>query len=71
MITNIVFRLIQTIEFADIENVKVWFHQSYDMGAVADAEVEVDDGETVGETGHQGKETRREAMDAREGEGMK
>ena len=35
MITNVVFRLLQAIEFANIENVKVRLHQSYDMGAVA------------------------------------
>jgi hypothetical protein len=64
MITNVVFRLIQTIEFADIENVKVWFHQSYDMGAVADAEVEVDDGKTVGKAVHKGEQTGLEAVDA-------
>jgi len=64
MITNVVFRLIQAIEFADIKNIKVRLHQSYDMGAVADAEVEVDDGETVGKAVHKGEQTGREAVDA-------
>ena len=71
MITNVVFRLIQAIEFADIENVKVWFHQSYDMGAVADAEVEVDDAELIRETIHEREQTGREAMNAAKRKGMK
>ena len=58
MITHVVLSSIQTVQFSDIEDLQVVLHQSDDAGTMADGEVEVDDGETVGETIHQGKETR-------------
>ena len=71
MITHVVLSSIQTVQFADIEDLQVVLHQTDDEGTMADGEGEIDDGERIGETIHQGKETRREAMDARKGEGMK
>ena len=58
MITHVVLSSIQTVQFSDIEDLQVVLHQSDDAGTMADGEVEVDDGETIGETVHQGKETR-------------
>ena len=64
-------RLFQAVQFSYVEDLEVVLHQSHDAGTMADEEVEIDDGETIGETIHQGKKTWREAMDARKGEGMK
>ena len=62
--------LFQGIQFADIEDIEVVLHQTDDVAAVTDGEVEVDDAETVGETVHQREQSRRERVDAREREGV-
>ena len=61
---------VQRVEFPDIKDLKVVLDEAYDVGAVTDGEVEVDDGETVWEAVHERKEAGREAVDARERESV-
>ena len=61
---------VQRVEFPDIEDAEVVLDEAYDVGAVTDGEVEVDDGETVWEAVHERKEAGREAVDARERESV-
>jgi len=61
----------ERVYFANIHEFEVVFHQTYDMSTVANAEVEVHNGKTLREAIHQGKQTRRETMNAAECEGVK
>jgi hypothetical protein len=47
----------QRVELAHVEQAEVVFYQAYDAGTMADAEIEVHDGEAVGKTLHQREET--------------
>ncbi len=65
------FCLVERVEFANIKNLKIVLDESYDMGAVTNAEVEIDDGETLRKAIHQWEQAWREAVDAREGKHAK
>ena len=55
MITDKCFCPFQTVELANVKHLEVFFDETYDVGTMADTEVEVDDGKTVRETIHQRK----------------
>ena len=58
--------LFYCVEFADIEQLQLWVEVAEDGGFVADAEVEVDDGEFAIPVGHEGQECGMKDLDARE-----
>ena len=58
---------VERVKFANIHELKVRFDETNDGCTMADGEVEVDDGETIGEALHEREQTRGETMDAREG----
>ena len=61
--------MIQRVELADIHQSKVRLSQTDDVGTMAHAEVEVDDGETLRKALHQREKAWREGVDTTEGEG--
>lgn len=57
-ITKKLFSLFQCVKFTNIEQLEVILRQAHDMRPVTHAEIEIDDGETVGETLHEWKKFR-------------